>query len=720
MEDLLTALNLEQRRAVLHHTGPALVIAGAGSGKTRTVVHRIAYLMAEHGVYPTEILAVTFTNKAAGEMKERLKLMVGRDAQELWVSTFHSAALRILRIHGQQIGLRPGFVIYDDNDQVALLKEVLGGLGVELAPKVARGIVDRIKSSNSLEGFLLGADTYVSGLPKEHVADIYRAYENRMAELGAVDFNDLLIKTIELFEKAPQVLAKVQQRARFIHVDEYQDTNPVQYRLTNLLAGEGEPNLMVVGDPDQSIYGFRNADIHNILSFTDSYPTAKVYRLEANYRSSSAILKVANAVIEKNQQRLEKTLIATKGDGEPVFLYRAPDHREEAVFVARESARLVRGGLSADEIAVLYRTNAQSRVLEEAFGRMGMKARIVGGVGFYQRREIRDVLAYVRLSINPSDDLALRRILNVPTRGVGSTSVSRLGQLAGESRGWMWALQHADEVLAGAQLVSTRRFVELADGLREAASESQPEAFLRLVLQESGYTEMLRSEADGEPRLENLEELLRAAHEWQSTNAGSIAEFLDEIALTARAEEPDSGPTEAVILMTLHNAKGLEFKVVFLVGIEENLLPHRSSLVRISEIEEERRLFYVGITRAQDRLYLALSEEREMYGRREPAHPSRFLEDIPQGLLELLSPYGKVLSTDFRRSGPAAEATKIRGVKYPAGAFKGGEIVRHPRFGSGRVVATSGAGEKQEVTVAFEGAGLKKLVVKYASLEQVE
>ncbi|WP_456476775.1 ATP-dependent helicase [Oceanithermus sp.] len=715
--DLLSSLNEQQRAAVEHFLGPALVVAGAGSGKTRTVVHRVAYLIAEREVYPTEILAVTFTNKAAGEMRERLARMVGREAGELWVSTFHSASLRILRRYGERIGLKPGFVVYDDDDQRVLLKEVLGALGLEARPTYVRAVLDRIKNRMwTLDDFLAQADDWVGGLTKQQMAEVYARYQQRLAENNAVDFNDLLLRTIELFERHPDALSAVRQRARFIHVDEYQDTNPAQYRLTKLLAGD-EANLMVVGDPDQSIYGFRNADIQNILGFERDYPGAKVYRLEANYRSTEAILRVANALIENNEQRLEKTLRPVKTGGEPVRLYRAPDHREEAAFVARAVARLARER-ALDAFAVLYRTNAQSRVLEEAFRRLNLPARIVGGVGFYERREVKDVLAYARLAVNPADDVAVRRVINVPARGVGATSVARLAELAErEGVSLFEAARRAGEVLAARQAAAVGRFVALIETLREAAEHSGPEAFLRLVLAETGYSEMLRREGDGEPRLENLEELLRAAAEWEEEHGGSVAEFLDEVALTARAEEPNAAPEKSVTLMTLHNAKGLEFPVVFVVGVEEGLLPHRSSLASDAEIEEERRLLYVGITRAQERLYLTLSEERETWGQRERVRPSRFLEEIPEGLLKPVGPFG-----DVREPAPAprSSAPVNRAAGGRAGGFRGGERVRHPRYGEGTVVATSGEGARQEVTVHFGEAGLKRLLVKYAGLERLE
>lgn len=705
MSDLLSSLNPSQQEAVLHFEGPALVVAGAGSGKTRTVVHRIAYLLRERRVYPTEILAVTFTNKAAGEMKERLEKMVGRAARDLWVSTFHAAAVRILRAYGEYVGLKPGFVIYDDDDQNALLKEILKELALEAKPGPFRAMIDRIKNRGAeLAAFMREAPEFIGGVPKDLAAEVYRKYQAGLRMQGAVDFNDLLLLAIELFEQHPEVLHKVRQRARFIHVDEYQDTNPVQYALTRLLAGE-QPNLMVVGDPDQSIYGFRSADINNILDFSKDYPGARVIRLEENYRSSSTILRVANAVIEKNALRLDKVLRPTKAGGEPVRLYRAPNAREEAAFVAREVMRLG----NYQQIAVLYRTNAQSRLLEEHLRRANVPVRLVGAVGFFERREVKDLLAYGRVAVNPADSINLRRIVNTPPRGIGATTVAKLVEYAQKTGTTVFeAFRAAQEVIGRPERVQA--FVRLLDELMEAAFESGPAGFFEHVLEATGFREALKQEQDGEDRLQNVEELLRAARDWEKEEGGSLSDFLDSVALTAKAEEPQGdAPAEAVTLMTLHNAKGLEFPTVFLVGLEENLLPHRNSLSRLEDLEEERRLFYVGITRAQERLYLSYAEERETYGKRDYARPSRFLEDIP---LELVKEVGAFGDGDGKVLLQRAEAKP----KTQLAEFKGGEKVKHPKFGSGTVVAAMGA----EVMVMFPGLGLKRLVVKFAGLERID
>ncbi len=708
MDPLLDPLNDEQRAVVLHDRGPALVVAGAGSGKTRTVVHRIAYLIAARGVHPAEILAVTFTNKAADEMRSRLLDLVGRRAGDLWVSTFHSAALRVLRVYGERIGLSPGFPVYDEDDQLQVVKDVLRSLGVEARPTAVRSAIDRVKSrlsGEAVEDAIAELPEWVAGVGPAVLLDVFRAYQARMEALGAVDFSDLLLKAIALFEAHPEVLGRVRQRARYIHVDEYQDINPAQYRLTRLLAGD-EANLMVVGDPDQSIYAFRSADIRNILRFADDYPGARVYKLETNYRSTGRILAVANAVIRQNQARLEKVLRPSKGEGEPVRVYAAFDHRDEAAFVAREAKKLL-AHYPPEAIAVLYRTNAQSRVLEEAFNRERVPARVVGGIGFFARREVKDLLAYARVALVPGDDLALLRVLNTPPRGIGSKSVERLLAYARERDLPLWgALKAASGLLPERQARSVKGFLELLGRLAELAGAAGPRAFFEEVLAATDYRTYLLADPGAEERLENVEELLRAAGEWEEEEGGDLAAFLDQVVLTARAEEPGGGDGPAVSLMTLHNAKGLEFPVVFLVGLEEGLLPHRSS-VTPGELEEERRLFYVGVTRAMERLYLTHAGERETYGRREKSEPSRFLEEIPRALLV---PVG---------GEPTPAQVVARKTTGADPGFRGGERVRHPRFGVGTVVAARGEGARAEVTVHFEGVGLKKLLVKYAGLERV-
>lgn len=743
VDELLAPLNEEQRAAVTHFQGPALVLAGAGSGKTRTVVHRIAYLLAEHDVLPQQVLAVTFTNKAAGELKERVAGLIGEPARDLWVSTFHSACLRILRTYGERIGLRPGFAIYDDGDQLDLLKEVLSGLSgmADANPRTFRSLIDRAKSnlwspSRLREEGERAWGRIVAGLPLEAVADVYARYQERLAAANAVDFNDILGRTVQLFDEHPDVLQRVQQRAVFIHVDEYQDTNAAQYRLTQQLA-ETYGNLMVVGDPDQSIYAFRGADVRNILDFRRDHPDAKVYRLELNYRSVGSVLAVANAVIRQNQGRLEKELRPVKDGGEKVRLYRAADHRAEADFVARTiERRKAELGLPYQAFAVLYRTNSQSRVIEEALRRASIPARIVGGVGFYDRREVKDVLSYARAALNPADDVSWRRVLGRPKRGIGGTTEQRLVAWA-DRKGvpFSEALRRAAEVVPGTPAVKrAAEFVELMDDLSRQADELPAAAFLASVIDQTGYADALRREGthEAEARLENLDELVSAVTEWQEEHQGSIADFLDEAALLAsvddRAVKAVNGEVEddAVTLMTLHNAKGLEFPVVFLIGLEENLIPHRSATGSLQELEEERRLLYVGITRAQDELYLVHAESRLAFGRTEPTRPSRFLEDIPRDHVVETDVFGQELATAGSRSKfgrdvwrpPVLPQSSLRG-SGDAGSlptFRGGERVRHPKFGTGTVVGLSGEGARTEITVVFESAGAKRLLLKYASL----
>ncbi len=720
------------------------MLAGAGSGKTRTVVHRIAYLLAQHDVLPQQVLAVTFTNKAAGELKERVESLIGPPGRDLWVSTFHSACLRVLRMYGERIGLKPGFAIYDDGDQIDLLKSLIPSVNgqPEMNPRAVRGVIDRAKSNLWTPERLASEGErvwgrIVAGMPLEHVVDLYHRYQQRLHQANAVDFNDILGRTVDLFDEHRDVLERVQQRAVFIHVDEYQDTNAAQYRLTHLLA-DTYRNLMVVGDPDQSIYAFRGADLRNILDFQRDYEDASVYRLELNYRSVGSVLGVANAIISHNQGRIEKKLRPVKGEGEKVRLYRAADHRAEADFVARTIERL-----RADrprpfqDFAVLYRTNSQSRVLEESLRRAGIPGRIVGGVGFYDRREVKDVLSYARAALNPADDVSWRRVLNRPKRGVGATSEQNLAAWAARKGvPFSAACQNAGEVLSGTPAAKrVAEFYELMTDLARAADELPAANFLKLVYDATGYTAALKAERthEAEGRLENLEELLNAVAEWQEETGGSMAEFLDEAALLGsnddRAVQAVNGEMvdDAVTLMTLHNAKGLEFPIVFLVGMEENLLPHRNSTASLQDLEEERRLLYVGVTRAQEELYLVHAEARLQFGRTEPTRPSRFLSDIPSDQLTETDVFGQELgirvSNRFSRDvwRPPVQPATSTAAEQPGSApggltLKGGERVKHPKFGLGTVVGVTGLGAKAEVTVVFEQAGAKRLLVKYAGL----
>ncbi len=752
-DPLLAPLNEAQRLAVVHAQGPALVVAGAGSGKTRTVVHRIAYLLREHAVRPQQVLAVTFTNKAAGELRERVEELIGPPARDLWVATFHAACLRVLRTYGPAIGLERGFGIYDDGDQLDVLKDVLGTVrGLEDAnPRALRAAIDRAKSNLwTPETFEASAEPAwgreVGGLPIELIAEVFGRYQARLRSANAVDFNDILGRTVDLFEAFPDVLDRVQERTVHVHVDEYQDTNAAQYKLTRLLADKSR-NLVAVGDPDQSIYAFRGADLRNILDFQRDYEDAAVYRLETNYRSVAGVLKLANALIEQNQGRLEKTLRAAKGEGDPVALFRANDHRAEADFVARQIDAWVAQGGSYDDAAVLYRTNAQSRVLEEALRKAGVPAKIVGGVGFYDRREVKDVLSYARAALNPADDVSWRRVLTRPKRGIGKTTEDALaGWAARHGVAFSEAVRRAPEVVSGTAAVTRLQdFSALMDDLAEAAETLAASAFLKAVLDQSGYLPALKAEGSFEARgrMENLEELVSAVAEWEGETGGGIAEFLDEAALLGSVDDRaveavnDEVPESAVTLMTLHNAKGLEFPMVLLVGLEEGLIPHRSATASLGELEEERRLLYVGITRAEERLVLVHCASRMSFGRTEFARPSRFLEDVPTDLWREIDALGQPLAAiggprrptrstwtapiqpaSPRPPGAAAAGSGSAPTNGGPIAFRGGERVKHPKFGPGTVVGLSGEGTKAEVTVVFEAAGAKRLLVKFANLER--
>ncbi|GGJ40116.1 ATP-dependent helicase [Deinococcus roseus] len=731
--DLLSQLNPNQAEAAAHYTGPALVIAGAGSGKTRTLVYRLAHLIMHHHVPPREILAVTFTNKAAAEMRERAeKLVYG--ASDLWMSTFHSAGVRILRAYGENIGLKRGFVILDDDDQLDLLKEIMGGIpGMpqDANPRYLRSIIDKAKSNLwTPDDLYVKGDEFMAGLRKDVAVEGYRRYESRMRGMNAIDFGDLLSETVRLFREVPEVLEKIQARARFIMIDEYQDTNTAQYEFARLIASK-ERNLLVVGDPDQSIYKFRGADIKNILDFQKDYSDAKVYKLQENYRSSAKVLTIANKLIENNAERLEKTLVPVKPDGEDVWFYRATDQKFESDFVAQQITLMSHRGYKLTDMAVLYRTNAQSRVVEESLRRAQIPAKIIGGVGFYDRREIKDILAYARLAINPSDDVAFRRVVGRPKRGIGDTAVQKLldwGSLYKKSL--LEAARMADTILErGAN--KCQDFALLMQSLSEAVDLYEPHHFLRMVIESTGYLEMLKAEGqEGHDRRENLEELLNAATDWSEQHeGGSIADFLDDAALLSSVDDEKvklangDVPEESITLMTLHNAKGLEFPVVFIVGVEEGLLPSRNSLMEPGGLEEERRLFYVGITRAMDRLYLTAAENRMQYGKTNACEDSRFLEEIEGGFVPV-DLYGQPASakkrggwSTFHPSAPSVpRSTAPSTTPSASDGFKGGEKVKHPKFGNGIVLAVAGFGDKQQVTVNFAGVGNKTLLTKFANL----
>src|SRR5919198_1361463 len=640
--DLLDGLNDAQRLAVLATEGPTLIVAGAGSGKTRVLTHRIAHLVKDKGVHPTSILAITFTNKAAREMQERLRLLVGPVVKAMWVSTFHSACVRILRRSGARLGYKSTFTIYDEADAERLMRDVCRQLDYDpkrLAPRAMRNAVSAAKD------VLLGPEAFADkafGWFDKKVAEAYRLYQRRLVESNAVDFDDLIMQTVRLFREHEDVLAEYQARFRYVLVDEFQDTNVAQYELLKLLS-PSRRNLSVVGDGDQSIYAFRGATVRNILDFEADYPDANVILLEQNYRSTQTILSAANAVIANNLERKPKNLWTAIGSGHPIIRYQAENEHDEAAYVAQEVERLHDHGAGYGQVVVFYRTNAQSRVLEEVFVKAGLPYKVVGGVKFYDRREVKDLLAYLKATVNPLDEVSLRRVLNVPRRGVGDTSERNLDRFAAEEGvPFVEALRRAGEVpgLGARQNRSVADFVAVLDELRAGMDEGRSPA--QLVEDAWSLSGLMRElEADdtieGQGRVENVRELRSVAEEFAEREPdGGLAEFLESIALVSDADEVESGST-AVTLMTLHTAKGLEYPVVFVVGLEENVFPHVRSLTEPRDLEEERRLAYVGITRARERLYLSHAWSRSLFGATNYNLPSRFLKEVPDELVTVAS-----------------------------------------------------------------------------------
>ncbi len=667
---LLAGLNEEQRAAVAHFEGPLLILAGAGSGKTRVLTHRVAYLIQVHGVRPDEVVAITFTNKAAGEMKERIGGLVGPIARTMWISTFHSMCARLLRREAQRIGYKSTFTIHDEDDRRRLIKRCMEELNVDPKRFPPESISRQISEAKNQ---LRTAPEFreQGGRFSQVAADVYERYELRHAEMNAMDFDDLLMKTVQLLESFPDRLRHYQQAFRYVLIDEYQDTNHAQYRLANLLAG-GHRNLAVVGDDDQSIYSWRGADIRNILEFERDYPDAKLIRLEQNYRSTQAILDVANAVVTNNRKRKGKNLWTPRGQGARVQVVEVNDERAEAQFVASEVQKLLEGEAGADrpyqadEVAVLYRTNAQSRVLEEQFGRYGIGYQVIGGPKFYERAEIRDVVAYLTALVNPDDAQRLLRVVNVPKRGIGATSLQRLqAHAAGLGESVWTAMRAAEDVpgLSAGARSGLLAFVRLVEGLQAGLDGRPVGEVVRSVLDESGYEAALKAQKtlESEGRLENLEEFAGVAAEYDKrADEPSVDGFLQEISLYADIDA-FTDTSAFITLMTLHNAKGLEFPVVFVAGMEEGVFPHQRSLDE-QNVEEERRLAYVGITRAMDRLYLVHARARTLWGSSQHNPPSRFLDEIPRDLVERQAIGDR-----------AAGGWGARGESWGAGSWGGGE-----------------------------------------------
>src|SRR6266516_3930533 len=630
-EQYLADLNPAQREAVLATEGPLLVIAGAGSGKTRVLTYRVAHLINAVGAKPNEILAITFTNKAAGEMKERLQRLLGRSGQGLWILTFHAACGRILRREAQRLGYRSNFTIYDQADQIRLVKQCLEELERDPKRFTPRGIHNQISHAKNR---LVSPDEYanrVQSFYDQTVADTYQLYQRRLFGSNAVDFDDLLMLTVDVLERFPEARERWQSAFRYILVDEYQDTNHAQYRLLQLLGGEHR-NVFAVGDPDQSIYAFRGADISNILDFERDFPGTKTIALEQNYRSTNSILRAANNLISNNRERKEKNLFSELGEGEPVEAIEVEDEHAEARFVAARIASLVEEGFSGSEIAVFYRTNAQSRVLEDVLVRQGVAYQVIGGPRFYERAEIKDLIAYLQVIDNPFDAVSLMRIANKPRRGIGDSSLARLVTFADAQGISLWdALPRAEDAGVGAvPLKAVRSFHTLMQSLMSAAQELNVAELVERVLEQSGYLESLEAERtiEAQGRTENLQELVGVAREYlEQAEEPSLSSFLQEISLYSD-QDAMRGEDSLVTLMTLHNAKGLEFRAVFIIGMEEMIFPHARSIEE-QGIEEERRLCYVGMTRAKERLTLLHASARSLWGSRSYNLPSRFLDELP-------------------------------------------------------------------------------------------
>ena len=742
--DLMQGLNEPQHRAVACLQGPLLIVAGAGSGKTRVLTFRIANLL-EHGVPPYRILAITFTNKAAREMRERVDALIGDAAQDVWLSTFHSFCARFLRMELEHYGrYAKNFVIYDAADSKGLIRECLKELNIDekhTAPGAVQAHISDAKNRLlDVAAFTAQATDFFA----EQVAKIYALYQSKLQENNALDFDDLLMLTVELLTKNEELRTKYQKKFQYILVDEYQDTNGAQYAITKLLAAEHR-NICVVGDADQSIYGWRGADMRNIMNFEKDYPEATVILLEQNYRSTKNILAAANAVIENNLTRKKKELWTDNPTGDRITIYEGATEKNEASYIVREVERLhTMFHVKYGDIAVLYRTNAQSRNIEEAFYATGVPYAMVGSVRFYDRREIKDIIAYLRVIYNPRDTLSLLRIINVPRRGLGPTSIARMMETAEEYRISLF------EVITDAQLLSM--IPKLSAKVKLALEEFAAMVFTFMgqlgtrpiheivedVIETSGYAAALEEEKkeDNRDRLENLREFISVAKNFDDGAAegeNGLADFLAQIALISDVDQTEQSDG-TVTLMTFHAAKGLEFPAVFMAGMEEGLFPHSRTLLDDTEIEEERRTCYVGITRAERRLYLTYARQRTIYGRTEMSRPSRFLAEIPEALVEhkeadffggtdLRAPSNiwgeRSTRTERKRYMPPPQHTAADGsVIRPdaSAAFKAGDAVRHSKWGDGRIVAISGSGEDAELSIAFPGEGIKKFVQKYAPI----
>ncbi|MBK3495730.1 DNA helicase PcrA [Viridibacillus sp. YIM B01967] len=741
--NLLKGMNPEQAEAVKTTEGPLLIMAGAGSGKTRVLTHRIAYLVIEKKVYPSKILALTFTNKAAREMRERIDGLLGNGTgQQMWVSTFHSMCVRILRRDIDRIGYNKNFSILDTTDQLTVIKNVLKELNIDPKRHDPRSMLNAISSAKNE---CIDIETYKAQVSatnpyEKTVADVYEGYQKRLRKNQSLDFDDLIMMTIRLFQQVPEVLENYQNRFQYIHVDEYQDTNHSQYQLVQMLAKKFQ-NICVVGDSDQSIYRWRGADIQNILSFEKSYPTAKAIMLEQNYRSTARILQAANDVIKNNTSRYPKELRTENAEGEKIAIHRSYDERQEAQFVVQTIQDLMlKDNRSLDDFSILYRTNAQSRAMEEVLVKSNMAYTIVGGTKFYDRKEIKDLLAYLRLIANNDDDLSLARIINEPKRSIGATSFDRMAQFAFEQdRSIFDALREVDFMGLPAKATNAAaKFHAMISGFTQMQEYLSVTELVEQVLDKSGYREMLQIEKtiEAESRLENIDEFLTVtkAFEAQSDDKTLVA-FLTDLALIADIDSLDKEDESkgSIVLMTMHSAKGLEFPVVFIIGMEENIFPHSRSLQDEDEMEEERRLAYVGVTRAEQKLFLTCAQTRTIFGRSSYNSPSRFLQEIDSDIIEDISSNKSSASggagRSTRSSGFATKAPTTRTVVSKSAyqqsggeklGWASGDKAAHKKWGVGTVVSVRGEGENVELDIAFPSpTGIKRLLAKFAPIEKV-
>lgn len=723
---LLAGLNKEQQQAVKTTEGPLLIMAGAGSGKTRVLTHRIAYILLEKGVNPYNILAITFTNKAAREMKERINGILGGAADEIWISTFHSMCVRILRRDIDRIGINRNFTILDTTDQLSVIKGILKDKNIDSKKFDPRGILSAISSAKNELIDAKQYGKYTGNYFENIVSDVFEQYEKRLLKNHSLDFDDLIMKTIQLFKRVPEVLEYYQRKFQYIHVDEYQDTNKAQYQLVHLLAAKFQ-NLCVVGDSDQSIYGWRGADIANILSFEKDYPNAKVILLEQNYRSTKNILQVANHVISNNVKRKPKNLWTDNEKGEKIQYYRADTEQGEALFVTGKIKELVETRQRKfSDFAILYRTNAQSRAMEEMLVKANIPYTIVGGTKFYDRKEIKDLLAYLRLVANLDDDISFVRIINVPKRGIGATSLDRIAQYALQNEMSMFrALGEVERIgLPAKAMKACREFYQMLSGLNQMQEYLSVMELTEEIIKRTEYREMLQAEKtlEAESRLENIDEFLSVTKNFEeSSEDQTLIAFLTDLALVADIDQLDKEENvkDAVVLMTLHSAKGLEFPVVFLIGLEEGVFPHSRSLMEENDMEEERRLMYVGITRAEEELYITNAQIRTLYGHTNINPASRFIEEIPDEFIDRLN--------EQKRNVPVRDQHQVRPVFRPAQSTTGGEDIRwragdkaiHKKWGVGTVVSVKGEGDHMELDIAFPiPVGIKRLLAKFAPIEK--